>query len=232
MARKSFYWRIRRYGDDGVLSEDAIEEIATRFQIQPDELSKLSSYLGGLLDPTIGFTLPMPVDMTKKTSAYRKASKAQSCVNRAIENIHRAFHELGRIYKTYPRQRSGMLLTPEMSKDLIDAMVVLEKVRETLAREIETSGGLAEVGLDRDRRAMEPETKQVFFGIFFLWDRTCGSSFTTDPIEGSRSGPLFDFADTIIAMISTADPPPKSGETLVKMWRKYRKCREVISLWE
>lgn len=232
MARKCFCWRIRRYGDDGVLSEGAIEEIATRFQIPPEELSKLSKYLGSLLDPTTGFTLPMPVDMFKKTAAYRKASKAQSCVNRAIENIHQAFHDLGRIHKTFPKQRSGFLLTSEMNKDLIDAMVALEKVKATLSLEIETSGGLAEVGLDRDRRAMEPETEQVFFGLLFLWDRTCQSSFTTDPIEGSRSGPLFEFSDTIIAMISTADPPPKSGETLVKMWRKYRKCREVISLWE
>lgn len=232
MARKSFCWRKKRYGDDGVLSKDAIEDIATRFDLPLEELSKLSRYLGRLLDPNIGFCLPMTLDEISKTAAFRKASKAQSYLDRAIESIQRAFHDLGRIQKTYPKQRSGFLLTPEMSKDLPDAMVALEKVKATLAREIEKSGGLAEVGLDPDRRAMEPETEQVFFGIFYLWDRTRGSSFTTDPIEGSRSGSLFDFSDTIIAMISTADPPPKSGETLVKMWREYKKRRVVISLWE
>ncbi len=126
MAKTKFGWRLKCYGDNGALSTEDISELAWKFAFTEEKLLELSRSLGRVLDPTLGRTLPTPIEFTQKSSAYKKAKSRLKSLDKAIGQIQKDYSELTTIYQTFPRPRSGNLVSSLEHKWFFDALYSLD----------------------------------------------------------------------------------------------------------
>lgn len=234
--RLSAPWRLGNYGFVGALSDEQIEALSERFGIDVDVVRQLSISLGAGLDPERSTYL---VPMRRSTAAARAKTtlrKIRTDVAVATENVQTAVEALFALYPNAPGDPEGAAFLVRTREQLAQCFRDLESVTLALDRLEEAKDPALTVAPTDRRAAVDYRRQRVLRAIFQCWyDSGIERTYSTDPTTSKRAGPLIDFANAVVALVT--DPPSQlSANTIATAYGTFKPMtraflEEFKALW-
>lgn len=208
-------WRHQDYGKDGALASEQVADLAARFEIDREELWKLSKDLGFYLGTSQPQNMTF-VDMKlAEQRGKERLAKAKQQAKAALGNLQRCTYELsGLSYldRHYDEENPFKSLETE-----IEAIKLRTRALHVdLSQYASKPGSAMDLRPPDKRKIQEYHRKNVLFSIFVIWHRIGRKlSVTTDHGTSERDGPLIEFANAVIECVT--DPAtPLAGETIFR----------------
>ncbi|WP_209835247.1 hypothetical protein [Ruegeria sp. HKCCE3926] len=234
MARKSVNWGIWNYGPEGALKDAMKSDLAIRFSVERSKLDDLSQRLA--------FALAPDTVKTSVVTIVKQIEKGPEQLEAFLQDLRRAEHYLKKasqgfsnLHIDYPNAGQRADDPNEFWRRMFhNAVTTVEHIDHSLTR---SAGKHSAHTLDEPdkRRARDERRTIVLRQIFEFWERIGRRvSYSTDGITSERRGPLVDFVNTIVPLLS--DPPATiSGETIrseIQGWREWRDAMASVSIPE
>jgi hypothetical protein len=226
--RKSVPWKLKDYGDNGALTDDQIDELATRFVLSRNQLRGLSWELGKA--------------MCDISSSVVLISRSNSS-NAAEDEIRAAIEELIVAEKKIRNasQRLSMLwvddLTYSPSQQKFEwartRLVELHDEMRNIKDSLEEARSKPQVAFllkpENPKTIRDRVRDHVVSEITLFWHGIGRKlTFTTDTITSERRGALVDFVNAVVGCVS--EPPGKlSGEAIIE---GIKKAKITVSVFD
>lgn len=217
--RGGIFWPVADYEEKGFFTAAQKDELASRFDLSPELVSKLSHYVGNSLDIE-SMTNPTRVSRNKAVKAAEEALRQVIRYARQDERRQKKLVEVilacdalfaeTRADAAVLGKAQSLARTPECS--LTD---LLEGADAVLARP-----GSAAILAPADRRKIQDGRRQhIVRSCCYVWMEAARPlTYTTHPFGSSherRSGPLFDLIRDVMSMVIPNGKHP-SDETIRK----------------
>ncbi|NOD49264.1 MULTISPECIES: hypothetical protein [unclassified Ruegeria] len=228
MAKTSVNWNVQNYDRQGALSEVMRTDLTIRFDIEECELDNLSNKLAFALAP----------DTARQSivTIVRQMEKGPEQLETVLQDLRRAEHYLKRASQgfsnlriDYPKAGHGTDDPNRLLHGLFDgAVTTVEEIDHCLTR---SAGKYSARTLDvPDKRRTRDERRTIVLRqIFELWERIGRRvSYSTDGVTSERRGPLVDFVNAVVPLLSNP-PATISGETIRNEMREWRTERDMMA---
>jgi hypothetical protein len=221
-------WRLRQGTQEtsGALTEDQIDRLCREHDFDPDLVRALSQKLDDALS--------IRLNLSKPDMAPQRSAKGASEAAKAVKALRAAERELGKaregIQPLRFRNEFAHAGVPNPSiwhlenfSNGIEAIEAFRRFLEVMIRQ----NGVSVSGVPDKRLLRDDRRVMVCTAIFNIWEEVgLPLGYTTDPLTSERRGALFDFANTVVELIT--DPPSRlSGETLRMELDDYRAYAEA-----
>ncbi|MCF1711071.1 hypothetical protein L0V05_19860 [Tabrizicola sp. J26] len=214
-------WRLKDYGRGGALTDDQIEELATRFGLERAVLKSLSIGLAFALDPIAN---PSVVHMSQKVAtdrAARELDKALTEAKVAERKLRQAVARLTRLYTGLALDREGAARLEKLKITMAETHRRSEEDLQQLRAVSKVTDVALVVGYTQKGQMQDRRRKMVMRTLFCAWQESGRKlTYSTDSVRKQRCGPLVDFVTAAVACV-TDRPWSPSGETIVSDLREY-----------
>jgi hypothetical protein len=219
---RSAPWRLMDYGDAGALTDEQVQEISLRFDLDREILEALSRHLAFLLNPS---QHPLVIHMSRKIAterATKELERALADTISATRKLKQAAERLRTLY-TGPYKTEGAGYRLERLKLSIgQAQRQADDASKELQALVSMPNAAIVVANSKKGPVTDLRRKSVTHSIFYQWKLSGRKlTYTTDSLTSERRGPLIDFANAVVVCIT--DPPTKlPAETIVSDVRAMR----------
>lgn len=219
-------WRLGSYGDDGVLSDSDMLELAERFKLPSNLLQTLSRQLGYCLDVDSEVNLVR----IKRSKAIERADKELAKATKLAKKLQVAAAKLSTLLTPLNdqfaqcKEDAALLLVAKAQADelghkVASAMTAIQTVRDT-------PGAAAVMTPFNKVYVWDKRRQHVVETCGFIW-REAGRPVTLttkhDNDAGKkRMGQLYDFIQAVVVKL-TEPPRELSGETIRKDLDRFKK---------
>lgn len=227
MPREPMPWRVRRYPDEGPLTEAQIDQLNQRFAIDRARLVKLSSDLARALNPSRTYSA------RGAKGVWEQAERAKQALSEAIKYLEASHSKKKKALQSLDQMRVSFRDEPQGPEDSFQVLKreIEDSVRQNAAwldllKQIENGAADADLHGKPDKRLVSDFRREmVSAAVFSVW-AAAGRQLSTpnDAVAGKRSGNLVLFAQDVVYML-TEPPNQVSGETIRSDLKDYKEMR-------